>query len=275
MTNHIKLIVISLLLLNIGCTSMFFYPEKGLRNNEAARRFIPEDIYFQASDGTKLHGWFFKAQGESKGTIMVLHGNAENISTHVNSVLWLVKEGYDIFTFDYRGYGLSEGRATVEGVHLDAKAAMEKVFNLPQANKGRLFVLGQSIGGAIAVYTLANSPHKVSIKALITDSPFSDYRRIAREKLGDLFLTWLLQYPLSFLFDNNYSPEKQIRKISPLPLLFLHTEEDKVVPSHHSSVLYNEAGEPKEIWITRGDGHVMSFADDDTRKRFIEYLKNR
>lgn len=275
MTNHIKLLVMSLLLLNIGCTSMFFYPEKGLRDNPVLQKFPHSDIYFTASDGVKLHGWFFKTQKSSLGTILFIHGNAENISTHVNGVLWLVKEGYDVFAFDYRGYGRSQGKPTIEGVHLDSEAALELVLSLPDANKDRVFVLGQSIGGAIAVYTVANFPHKERIKGLIIESGFSDYRRIAREKLGDLFLTWPLQYPLSFLFDNRYSPEKQIRKISPLPLLFLHTEEDKIVPSHHSSILYKEAGEPKEIWITKGNGHVMSFADDDTRKRFLEYLKNR
>jgi hypothetical protein len=42
---------------------------------------------------------------KAAGSILVLHGNAQNLSTHVNSVLWLVKEGYNLFIIDYHGYG--------------------------------------------------------------------------------------------------------------------------------------------------------------------------
>src|SRR3990172_6065576 len=245
---YLKLILLFLVLFNTGCTSMFFYPEKGLRDNPVLQRFPHEEIYFSASDGVKLHGWFFKAQGDSLGTILVLHGNAENISTHINSVLWLVKEGYDLFTFDYRGYGMSKGKTSIKGVHLDAIAALDTLLELPEANKERIFVLGQSVGGAIAVYTVANSPHKDHIKALIIDSAFSDYRRIAREKLASLFLTWPFQYPLSFLFNNSYSPEDQIKHITPVPLLIIHGDQDRIIPLHHSSILYEEALEPKELW---------------------------
>ena len=253
---------------------MFFYPEKGLRNNTVLQSFPHEDVYFNASDGVKLHGWFFEPRSGSLGTILVMHGNAENISTHINSVLWLVREGYDLFVFDYRGYGMSAGKTAINGVHLDADAALETILTLPQANKERIFILGQSIGAAIAVYTVANSPHKDHIKALIIDSAFSDYRRIAREKLSRIFITWPFQYPLSFLFNNHYSPENEIKHISPAPLLIIHGDLDMIIPVHHSSILYEEALEPKELWIAKGAGHIGSFADEEIRKRFAEYLRN-
>ena len=85
-------------------------------------------------DGLKLHGWHLKAKDKSRGTILQLHGNAENISTHVNSVLWLALEGYDVFNFDYRGYGKSEGSPTLDGVHIDARAALETVLKLLQGS---------------------------------------------------------------------------------------------------------------------------------------------
>ncbi len=270
----IKLFVFALLFLNTGCTSMFFYPEKGLRDNPVLQKFPHTNINFMSSDGVKLHGWFFKTQKKSLGTILFMHGNAENISTHVNGVLWLVNEGYDLFAFDYRGYGRSQGKTTIDGVHLDSMAALELLLSLPDANKNRVFIFGQSIGGAIAVYTMADFPHKDRIKGLIIDSAFSDYRRIAREKLGQFIVTWPFQYPLSFLYNNRYSPEKQIKNISPVPILIIHGDQDRVVPIHHSSILYKEAGEPKDLWITRERGHIMSFADEETRKRFLEYLGN-
>lgn len=275
MTMHRNLLIILILVFTTGCTSMFFYPEKGLRDNPTLQKFPHSDINFMSSDGVKLHGWFFKTQKNSLGTILFIHGNAENISTHVNGVLWLVREGYDVFAFDYRGYGKSQGKTTIGGVHLDSMAALELLFSLPDANRDRVFVFGQSIGAAIAVYTVANFPQKERIKGVIIESGFSDYRRIAREKFSAFFLTWPFQYPLSFLFNNRYSPEKQIKKISPVPLLIIHGDQDWILPVHHSSILYKEALEPKDLWIAKGSGHIESFADKEIRDRFLEYVKSR
>src|SRR5512134_443700 len=114
-----------ILLLCEGCTHLIFSPrQREFFPIPYARHYGPQDVYFKTPDGLKLHGWFLKAQGEPEGTILVLHGNAENLSTHVNGVLWLVDEGYNIFIFDYRGYGRSEGTPTIAGVHVDAEAAL-------------------------------------------------------------------------------------------------------------------------------------------------------
>lgn len=256
-----------------GCSSLFFYPQKELFENPYLKLVSYEDIYFSTSDGLKLHGWYIRAKDKNKGTVIQLHGNAENIGTHVNSVLWLTLEGYDVFTFDYRGYGRSDGKTTLDGVHTDAQAALETIIKLPNINKERIFILGQSLGGAIAVYTVATSPYKKYIKAVIIDSAFSSYRGIAREKLGQFILTWPFQYPLSLLFNDYYSPVRWIRQVSPIPILILHGKQDKIVPFHHGDILYREASSPKDIWITETEGHIQSLAEKEARERLIKYLE--
>ncbi len=261
-----------LLLFSVGCSSLFFYPQKQEKDNPLARLFSPEDIYFNTPDGITLHGWLFEANPQALGTILILHGNAENLSTHVNSVLWLVKEGFNIFIFDYRGYGRSEGKPNLKGVHVDAEEALKTVLNLPQTKGGKVVVLGQSIGGAIAIYIVANFQHKDRIAALIIDSTFSSYRLIAREKLGQFLLTWPFQYPLSLLFNDDYSPLKWINKVAPVPVLIIHGVNDPVVPIHHGFLLYEAASIPKDFWETPTPGHVMAFADKVVRKKFVRYL---
>jgi hypothetical protein len=260
-------------LIPAGCSSLFFYPERQLQDNPQALQFSPQDVYFGTKDGLTLHGWFFRTRSEAKGTVLVLHGNAENISTHVNSVLWLVNEGFNIFIFDYRGYGNSGGKPTVPGIHRDAEAALETMLTLPGVDQGRIMVLGQSLGGAVAVYLVANSPYRQHIRALVLDSAFADYRRIAREKLAGFILTWPFQYPASFLFNNAYSPEKWIGRVSPVPILIIHGEKDTVVPAHHARVLFDAAGPPKELWLTPSAGHIRSFADETVRNRLVHYLE--
>jgi fermentation-respiration switch protein FrsA (DUF1100 family) len=257
----------------MGCGGLFFYPQKELRDNPVAQQFSPEDVFFKTPDNLTLHGWFFRtARPEPRGTVFVLHGNAENLSTHVNSVLWLVKEGFDLFIFDYRGYGRSEGSPGIKGVHVDAEAALETLLAMQRVKDGKIVVLGQSIGGAIAVYTAANSSHKDRIASLVIESAFSSYRLIAREKLGQFFLTWPLQYPLSFLFTDAYSPVRWIKQVSPIPILILHGEQDPIVPLHHGQLLYDAAAQPKEFWRTTAPGHVYSFADKGVRDNLVRHL---
>jgi len=268
-----RFILALLLLATTGCSGLFFYPSRVMQEGPAVKLFTHRDVVFQAGDGMVLHGWYFPVEN-ARGSILVLHGNAQNLSTHVNSVLWLVKEGYNLFIVDYRGYGFSGGKPTLEGVHADADAALEKLFSMPETDPDRVVVLGQSLGGSIAIYTVANSPHKDRIRALVVDSAFSGYRRIAREKIGSFWLTWPFQYPLSWTITDRYSADQWIGKISPMPVLILHGLDDPVVPMHHGRILSEAAGQPKEFWLTARPGHVQSFGDDAVRKNLLDYLSN-
>jgi fermentation-respiration switch protein FrsA (DUF1100 family) len=275
MHRFITLPLMLCLLLTGGCASLIFHPSRAFVANPVHDRFPHQDICFTAEDGVSLHAWFFPASGEARGTVLVMHGNAENLSTHVNTVLWLVQEGFNLFIFDYRGFGRSGGTPSLPGVHLDAAAALEQVLTMPEASGKGVVVLGQSIGGAIAVHTLATSPHRREVALLALDSTPAGYRLIAREKLSGFFLTWPLQYPLSWLFDDDYSPIRSIGSLAPLPLVVIHGEEDKVIPPHHGRLLYTAAGEPKEFWPSATPGHVTSFADPALRRRFVDTISAR
>ena len=108
---------------------MFFQPQttQYMTPNEIGLAY--EDVYFSSTDGTKLHGWFLPAQGKAKGTVLFLHGNAENISTHILSVYWLPAQQYNVFLLDYRGYGLSEGVPDLKGAQEDINIAMNYLLH--------------------------------------------------------------------------------------------------------------------------------------------------
>jgi fermentation-respiration switch protein FrsA (DUF1100 family) len=261
-----------LLALQTGCTYMFFKPTKEIVMSPEVLKYSPEDVYFKSSDGLTLHGWYFRAK-EELGSILICHGNVENISTHVKLDLWLIDAGYNLFIFDYRGYGWSEGTPTVQGINRDAEAALETLLvTLPRAKQDNIIVFGKSLGGAVAVYTVANSPYKNRVKALILDSPFSSYRAIAREKIADSIIGWPFQYPLSWLVNDDFSPVKFIGKIAPVPVVIIHGNHDGIVPGHHGRILYDAALEPKELWEVNAPGHVLAQADERTRKKLLEYL---
>ncbi|MGI9507191.1 MAG: alpha/beta hydrolase, partial [Geminicoccaceae bacterium] len=201
-----------------------------------------------------------------------LHGNAENISTHFAHVAWLARAGIDAFVFDYRGYGRSSGSPTLEGLHLDASAALDALIARPETTPERIAVFGQSLGGAVALGMVAARPDKDRLAALIVEGAFSDYRAIAREKLGQFWLTWPLQWPLGFTIDGRYSPTAAAAELSPLPFLVIHGQKDKVVPPHHGDRLFEAGSEPKVIWRPADAVHIQALATIEARKRVFAYL---
>jgi len=256
-----------------GCNGVFFFPYRAQMLSPDQLGLKYEDVYFPAKDGVRLHAWFLPAQGRAQGTILFLHGNAENISTHIMSVRWLPAQGFNVFLLDYRGYGASEGEPTVEGVQEDVDAAMRTLLSRPDVNPARIVVFGQSLGGAIAVYNVAHSPYRSHIRGLAVESAFASYREIVREKLAAFWLTWPLQYPLSFLVSDRYSPAKAVADISPIPLLIMHGDHDPIVPVEDGKRLFELAREPKQLWIVPGGGHIQAFQHQSYRDRFVAWLK--
>jgi len=257
-----------------GCGSAFFYPTRDEAWNPGQDNVLFRDVRFDSGDGISLHGWLLCPNVQDpRGTILFLHGNAENIGTHTRSVLWLVEAGYEVFSFDYRGYGSSGGKEPdIPGVHRDARAAVAKVLSLPGVTRDRFVVFGQSLGGAVAVHTVATAPPEQRPRALILDSPFSGYRRIVRDKLEAMIVTWPFAWPASLFFDDSYSPERWIGRAGPGPVIVIHGTADRVVPYEHGKILYGLAPEPKGFWTIEGGGHTTALRNAEVRAQFLAFL---
>ncbi len=260
-------------LLLAGCTQLFFQPHRIQVLAPDQLGLAYQELRFPTADGLELHGWFLPAEGDAAGTVLYLHGNAENISTHVANVAWLPARGFNVFLFDYRGYGASEGQPTLDGVQKDIDAAMKTLLERTDVEKDRIVMYGQSLGGALAVYYVANSPFRDHIRALVIESTFSDYVEITREKLADHWFTWPLQWLSPLTVDNRFSPLPAIKMISPIPLLIIHGDQDATVPVHYGRQLYDAALEPKQLWIVPDAGHMQAMRQKVQRDRLVAYLR--
>lgn len=261
-----------------GCTSKFFYPDTRLFDSPDRYGLKYQVEHLQAADGTRLTAWFFPAQargqadGKPRATVLFLHGNAQNISTHFHNIAWLPAEGYNVLALDYRGYGASEGEPSLAGAQLDIDAAMHSLLAHEGVDPQRIVIFGQSLGAALTLYYAAHSTYRANVRAVIADSSFYDYRRIAREKLAGFWLTWPFQWLPWLVIDDDYSPAQAIGGLSPLPLLLIQGDRDAVVALAHGQELFDHAAEPKELWIVSGAGHIQSLDSSDVRKRLLGYL---
>jgi fermentation-respiration switch protein FrsA (DUF1100 family) len=110
---------------------------------------------------------------------------------------------------------------------------------------------------------------------VVLESSFSSYRGIAREKLGDIWLTWPLQWPLSFLFSSRYDPVDLIGGLPRCPLLIIHGDADEVVPLREGRALLAAARGPKDLWVVPGGGHLEALTryGKDYRPRLAAFLE--
>ncbi|MCP5162714.1 MAG: alpha/beta fold hydrolase [Hahellaceae bacterium] len=255
-----------------GCSSLLFYPYP-------AHVFTPEeagvnyqDIYLESNDGVKLHGWLLNAPYPPKGIVYYLHGNAENISTHVANVIWLPERGYSVFCLDYRGFGKSEGSPELSGAILDAATGYHWVTHQPEFTHTPKYLMGQSMGAAITIVT-ASAQHlpEDGVKGIVIDAGLTGFRAISREKLGQFWLTWPFQYPLSWLITNDYEPIESVSRLSPTPTLFIHSTQDEIIPYAHGMSLFKAARPPKAL-LTTETRHTATFAYQNFRETLLKFL---
>ncbi|QSI33141.1 alpha/beta fold hydrolase [Variovorax sp. RKNM96] len=234
-----------------GCVqSMFYYPDRVRYETPDALGLRYESVQFQSADGTRLTGWFIPAVGRqnpknAKGTVVHFHGNAQNMSTHWRFVAWLPKQDYNVFVFDYRGYGESEGKPEPKGVFEDSSAALNYVRSRGDVDPQRLFVFGQSLGGTNAIAAVG-SGNRAGVKAAAIESTFYSYASIANDKLSGAGL----------LVSDDYAASKYVAAISPIPLLLIHGTADGVIPHAHSQRLLTDARAPKRLIEVPGAGHL-------------------
>jgi uncharacterized protein len=264
-----------------ACSSLsgfLFYPHEGHYQTPKGLGVDYQTIRIE-SEGFQLENWLLlpKSDLTPKGTVLYLHGNGENISTHMNSVAWLTLEGYKVFLLDYRGYGNSEGASTLRSALYDVYQAH---FWLSQHEDSPLFLFGQSMGGALAITYAANIDYSQEedlkpIRALIAESAPADWPQAAREAMRNHWLTWLIQIPASFI-ESKYNPEDHIGQLTNVPILLMHSKQDPIVSYEHYEQLLTaaEGADVKiETYQTLG-GHTQGLAYEQARRRFIEFIEN-
>jgi fermentation-respiration switch protein FrsA (DUF1100 family) len=265
-------LIFALVVLLSGCSSRdpFFVPVGEVSTTPADRGFFYEEIELVAADGTKLCGWDIHLGTPHKGTLLHLHGNALTLSTHLKQVEWLVNAGYRVVMMEYRGFGCAEGEAVVADVVEDAKAWLSwTLANTP----GPHFLYGQSLGGVIGLYAAATHPDRSALSGVISQSAFSDYGQMAKESVAKSLLLWPLQWHARDDVDNRFAPAHHVDKIAPVPLLIIHGDQDRITAVHHAHKIYEQAKEPKTLWIEPGIGHVRTLTNPQNRLRLLRWLE--
>jgi len=221
----------------------------------------------ESADAKNISHVLVKPSSDAKATIFVFHGSGSKVSNWLKLVEPLVDNDYQIFLMEYRGFGESEGEAGHEAVAADAHRALLYLVGRQDVKNKKLFVLGQSYGGQLAISVAAKFPSYID--ALVTEGTFTSFKDIAAHSTP-----WIARPFVSVFFLNPYSAAKQIRRVS-VPTLIIHSQDDEAVPFSMGEELYELAGGQREFWAINGKhtDALVDFPNEFVRKldRFVEF----
>ena len=238
---------VSIALVYVFQSRFVYFPIRTLSTDPSSIGLRFEDVYFETEDGVTLHGWFIPHDG-ARGVILFCHGNAGNISHRLDSIRVFHRLGLDVFIFDYRGYGQSEGKPTERGTYEDAEAAWRYLIEEHQVIPSEVVVFGRSIGGAVGAWLAQN--HKPRL--LILESTFTSLRDVAA--------TLYPFFPVKRLLRFEYNTAEYLGGVN-CPVLIIHSRNDEIMPFSQGQQLFEVAREPKtflEISGTHNEGFITS-----------------
>jgi fermentation-respiration switch protein FrsA (DUF1100 family) len=237
---------------------LLFFPSKFPNGDWDPKGLRFQDVFFAAEDGTRLHGWYCPVD-KPRAVVLIAHGNAGHVASRAAWLRYLQAEAkLSVFMFDYRGYGRSEGAPTVEGAIQDATAARAKLCDLAKVKDSEMVLMGESLGGAIAVRLAADSsPH-----GLILQSTFASLRDVADVHYPNL--SWLVP-------PNKLDSTTQIVRYRG-PLLQSHGSSDRTIPFSSGTKLFQAANEPKRFVTIHNAGH-NNWLTDAYLKQLNDFIR--
>ncbi len=207
-------------------------------------------------DGLTLRGWHCAAIGQRRGSVVYLHGVADNRSSAVGVIEWFTRRGFDVIAYDSRAHGQSDGSVCTYGFYekRDLKGVIDSL------SPGPIVVMGHSLGGAVAIQGAAADER---VTGVIAVEAFSDLRTIATERAP-----WFLPPPvIARAF--RVAEERghfDVAAVSPavsaaslrIPVLLIHGANDvDTRPDHSRRILLALKG-PKQLLLVPGAGHNQS-----------------
>lgn len=238
-----------------------------------------ENISLLTSDGVTLHGWWIPA-GESRRTIILLHGQAGSMDPDLQYAPALHAAKYNVLMFDFRAHGRSGGSFSSVGwlERLDVLAAVQEA---QRRGSRRIGLLGFSMGGRAAVLA---APFSQAIGALVSDDGPACLTTAVRGRLAESGIPGWLAKGLAWMAVNIASLRagvdlsandllQRVSQVSPRPLLFIHGLHDPYITPGEFNAMVQAAGDHVQVWTAEAGHRLVDTLDpQEYRRRVIEFF---
>lgn len=246
----------------LGQDSMIF-PRFAGRSSARALPSTGERIWYTATDGRKIEAWYFKGKGrgaESPGPLLVcFHGNADFIENWSWFAETCQREGFNVLLPEFRGYGRSEGEPSEKAIVADSAAMIRIATARPEIDKGKIILLGRSLGGGIA----CGVGEQIAPAAMILECTFESLAAMAD---GYHVPRWLVRHP--------FRNDEALGRIK-APVLLAHGEHDRIIPIAHSEALKRVRPDAELIRLDCDHNDLPGKDEGRYRVEFEKFLRSR
>ena len=243
-------------------------------------------VAIRAADGAPLDAWLFTPAASKRRAVILLHGVADTRTGVLHQTLLLLHHGYTVLAPDSRGHGASGGDPVTYGIREagDVRAWTHWLFDNQRPDA--LYGLGESMGAAILIQSLAGEPR---FRAVVAECSFSDFTEVAYLRMSQfsgvrlerarvvfrpLVETSLVYARLRYGVDlTRASPAAALRATS-VPVLLIHGTDDTNIPPSHSERLHALAPAVTTLWEPAGARHVSGIlrAPEEYSKRVLDWF---
>jgi len=234
-----------------------------------------QTVQFRATDGVELEGWLVPAvpagrQGASdQPWIILCHGLGTSRADMLEVGAGLHRAGFNLLLFDFRGHGGSAGRTTSFGwrEQRDLEGALAFLGQQSEIPARPYGVYGISMGGSVALMVAGRDER---IGAVAVESPYTNLEESIGHHLA-LIYPWIPKVPFHWyvlatyrmrfgVWPRHVSAERGVQALNGRPLLLIHGAEDPRMPLDGITRMFNNASQPKDLWVVEGSGHLGVYA---------------
>lgn len=216
--------------------AMVLYPRRvPVQTWRAHRELHP--FVVRARDGTALRGWIVDGTNPRAPWTLTFTGNAGTAESMLGIGMWFARRtGSTTVLWDYRGFGFSDGRASIARTREDAV----RVYDAIRARSpGTPVLYGHSFGSTIAVHVAGVRPCRALVLHAVpssADQLFSDFR--------DRHLPWFmhrLRAAPTNAVREDFDVAREIRSVR-APTIVLHGTADALIPFGEGRIVEAAAG---------------------------------
>jgi len=226
-------------------------------------RLPQENVTIETFDGLKLNGWLVSQKKKARGTIIYLHGVGDCKTSGVPFAQYLYNRGFNVFLYDSRQHGESEGYYCTYGFYekYDVSAAISFLESRKDIKVGKMGIFGTSMGGAVAIQATATDQR---IAAVISEGSYTGLRVVFVDYQKRIIkLPWHFLRNIALVQSQKLAnfkarlvaPVDDIKRIH-VPILIVHGKNDLFIKPEYSIQLFDAANEPKQLLHIENAGHT-------------------
>ena len=218
-----------------------FFPMSGEDTTPAAYRVPFTPITIATEDGERLRAWHLP-RPDARAQVVYFHGNGGNLALWSDVLVGLWHQQLDVIAVDYRGYGLSTGSPSEQGLYRDVDATARHVRDHLRRADLPLVYWGRSLGTPMAAYAAAKYPGD----AVVLEAGFPSMRSVLETNPVLWLLSWFASY--------RFATAEWMQAVRQ-PTLVLHGDRDSIIPYRLGQRLYESLPGPKTFVTIPGGDH--------------------